>query len=145
MSTELLHDRGRGPELIGTRIAIYNLLPHFLEPLATEEYICRMCSLSRRSRSAHRAYVLNNFETVMAVHRRIEARIAAGNPPEVIEQGKRTHERLIRFKEWLAQRDRLAAQQKAIDSTSQQSPAHPVPFPTFEDYLSQRQSRPVGQ
>lgn len=29
MSNELMHDRGRGPEIIGTRITVYNLLPYF--------------------------------------------------------------------------------------------------------------------
>jgi len=143
MATELLHDRGRGPELIGTRITIYNLLPYFLDPLASEEYICRMCSLSAEQVAAARAYVLNNFEAVMAVHRRIEARIAAGNPPEVLEQGKRTHERFMRFKEWLAERDRLTAEQQAA-TASPVGPPRAVPFPTFQDWLSQRESRPVG-
>src|SRR5437879_4760919 len=36
MANDLIHDRGRGPEIVGTRITVYNLLPHFLDPTATE-------------------------------------------------------------------------------------------------------------
>jgi hypothetical protein len=42
MAIDLIHDRGRGPEVKGTRITVYNLLPHFLDPTATEAYICRV-------------------------------------------------------------------------------------------------------
>ena len=55
---DLIHDRGRGPEVVGTRITIYNLLPHLLDPTATEAYICQMyelrLELARRDRSPPR-------------------------------------------------------------------------------------------
>jgi hypothetical protein len=47
--------------------------------------------------------VLNNPD-FLAAHLRIEARMAAGSPPEVIEQAKKTHETFLRFKDWLAER-----------------------------------------
>ena len=80
MGTDLIHDRGRGPEIVGTRITVYNLLPHFLDPSATEAYICRVYELTPEQVAAARAYVLNNPETVLAEHLAIEARMAAGNP-----------------------------------------------------------------
>jgi len=40
MSTDLIHDRGRGPEISETRITVYNLLEHFLDPTETEASIC---------------------------------------------------------------------------------------------------------
>ena len=42
MTTDLIHDRGLGPEIRETRITVYDLLLHFLEPSETEEYICRL-------------------------------------------------------------------------------------------------------
>jgi hypothetical protein len=35
MATNLIHDRGRGPEIDGTRITVYNLLSDLLDPTAT--------------------------------------------------------------------------------------------------------------
>lgn len=105
MVENLIHDRGRGPELIGTRITVYNLLPHFLDLTATEEYICDQYGLSREQVAAARAYVLNNADVVLAQHMKIEERLSQGNPPEVIESARRIHERLVSFKEWLRERE----------------------------------------
>ncbi|MBW3540501.1 MAG: hypothetical protein KY476_09530 [Planctomycetes bacterium] len=98
MNSDLLHDRGRGPELIGTRITVYDLLPHFLDPTATEGYICHLYNLTPQQVAAARAYVLNNPDETLAEHLEIEARMAEGNPPEVIERAKATHERFMAFK-----------------------------------------------
>jgi len=35
MAANPIHDRGRGPEISGTRIAVYNLLEHFLNTTET--------------------------------------------------------------------------------------------------------------
>jgi uncharacterized protein (DUF433 family) len=102
--TDLIHDRGRGPEIKGTRITVYHLLPYYLDPTATEAYLCQVYDLTPEQVAAARAYVLHNPETVLAEHLKIEARMGAGNPPQVIEQAKKTHEAFVRFKEWLAQR-----------------------------------------
>jgi hypothetical protein len=45
----------------------------------------------------------------LAEHLKIEARMAAGNPPNVIGKAKETHATLLRFKDWLAQRQEAAA------------------------------------
>ena len=89
MATDLL-DRGR---IIGTRINVYNLFDYFLDP-TMKTYICKLYDLSPEQVAAARAYVLNNPDEVLAQHLRIEARIAAGNPPEVREAGKQTHDLL---------------------------------------------------
>ena len=75
----LLHDRGRGPEIRGTRITVYNLLPHLLDPTATEDYIARVNQLTPDQVASAQAYILNNPDTVLAEHLRIEQKIAAGN------------------------------------------------------------------
>jgi hypothetical protein len=38
MADDIIHDRGRGPELVGTRIAVQDLFPDFVDPTATEAY-----------------------------------------------------------------------------------------------------------
>jgi uncharacterized protein (DUF433 family) len=138
MATDLIHDRGRGPELIGTRITVYNLLPDFLDPTVTESSICQMYELTPEQVAAARAYVLNNPETVLAEHLKIEARIAAGNPPEVIEQAKQTRATFLRFKEWLTEREKAAAQESVAESTLGSGRNGFPPFPTFREWLAEQ-------
>lgn len=142
MSTELIHDRGRGPELIGTRITVYSLLPHFLEPSDTEAYICRLYGLAPEQVAAARAYVLNNPETVLAEHLKIEARIAIGNPPEVVEQAKRAHETFMRFKKWLDER-KAAEQEEIARSAHGASQTRSSGIPTMRQWLAEQDSPPA--
>jgi len=128
MAENLIHDRGRGPELIGTRITVYNLLPHFLDPAATEEYICEQYRLTREQVAAARAYVLNNADVVLAEHMRIEERLSQGNPPEVIETARRIHQQLVNFKEWLRERE--------ASETERQ-----FQRPTFSEWLANEEAR----
>ena len=99
MTNNLIHDRGHGPEIGGTRITVYNLLPEFLDPAMTEAALCEAHELTPQQVAAARAYVLNHADTVLARHLEIEERMSAGNPPEIIERAKRTHETFLRFRE----------------------------------------------
>ncbi|MGL4552002.1 MAG: hypothetical protein ACRC33_12555 [Gemmataceae bacterium] len=119
-----------GPEIVGGRIAVYNLLPYFLDPRSTEADICRLYGLTPAEVAAARAFVLNNPETVLAQHLKIEERIAAGNPPEVIERAERTKAAFAGFKRWLADR-----QQSAASSNGSA-------FPTFREWLAEQPSAP---
>lgn len=132
MAGELIHDCGRGPEIVGTRITVYNLLPHFLDATATEAFICRMYELTPEQLAAARAYVLNNPDTVLARHLDIEARMAAGNPPEVMERAKQTHAAFLRFKDWLVKRRQTEAQENGENDSE--------PFPSFHEWLAQQES-----
>jgi uncharacterized protein (DUF433 family) len=143
MTSNLIHDRGRGPELVGTRITVYNLLVHFLEPDDTEAFICKLYDLTPEQVAAARAYVLNNPEQMLARHLEIEARMAAGNPLEVIEQARKTHETFVKFKEWLTEREKTRAEEVATESASTGAPASVHPFPSFHEWISQRESRPA--
>ena len=133
MSAEIIHDRGRGPEIVGTRITVYNLMPYFLDATATEETICRVHGLSAKQVAAARAYVLNHPDEVLAEHLRIEARIAAGNPPEVIEAAKRTRALLEKFRAWHAQHAAIESQHEPL---SPESPGITAPTPSFEQWLA---------
>ncbi len=143
MTSDLIHDRGRGPELVGTRITVYDLLVHFLEPDDTEAYICKLYDLTPEQVAAARAYVLNNPEPVLARHLEIEARNAAGNPPELIEQAKKTHETFVKFKQWIAERDKARAEEAAAESASTGAGEGAPPFPSFREWVLQRESRPA--
>ncbi|HQU43203.1 MAG TPA: hypothetical protein PK867_10340 [Pirellulales bacterium] len=128
MSADLIHDRGRGPEFVGTRITVYNLLPYFLDSSATETHIAKLYGLTVGQIAAARAYVLNHADAVLARHREIEARLARGNPPELIQQLENTHARLLRFKQWRARRDEADAAGAGTGQTSR--------FPTFDEWLA---------
>ena len=109
MSNGFIYDRGCGPQIAGTRITVFNLIPYFLEADTTEATICKIYNLSPGQVAAARAYVLNHFDDVMAVHRKIEARNAAGNPPEVVEQMRRTHVAFETYRRQFSERKRAEA------------------------------------
>jgi uncharacterized protein (DUF433 family) len=131
MTSDVIHDRGRGPEITGTRITVYNLLQSFLDPTVTEEEICRVYDLTPRQVAAARAYVLRNPDTVLAEHLKIEERLAAGNPPEVREKAGRAKEVLQSFKLWLAERERAEA-------ADEDGKGRAGRFPTFREWLAEQ-------
>jgi len=142
MPAGLIHERGRGPELLGTRITVYNLLPHFLDADMTEAEIGRFYELTPEQVAAARAYVLNNVETVLAEHLKIEARMAEGNPPDVIAKAKETHATFLQFKDWLAQREESAVRQRSSGAAPVSGGNGPKGFPTFQEWLAEGKSRP---
>ncbi len=99
----LIHDRGRGPEIVGTRITVYHLLGDFLDPTITEADLGETYELTPQQVAAARAYVLQHADVVLARHLELEARMAEGNSPEVIERARRTHDNFIRFRESLSE------------------------------------------
>jgi hypothetical protein len=145
VATELIHDRGRGPELVGTRITVYNLLPNFLDPTATEAYICRLYDLSPEQVAVPRAYILNHPETVLARHLELEARMAEGNPPEVIEQAERLHATFLRFKEWvMKQRQAMEADGASAGIGSDPGRTGAGPGLTFREWMAAQETN-AGQ
>lgn len=138
MATDLIHDRGRGPEIVGTRITVYNLLVDFLDSEMTEAQICRLYELTPEQVGAARAYILNNPDTVLARHLEIEARNAAGNPPELVERMKRTQVVLQEFKHWLEKR----RAEEAIEDRVRGAAATNL-LPSFHEWLAEQESRPV--
>lgn len=140
---ELIHDRGRGPEIVGTRTTVYNLLPYFLDAAATENSIAAIYDLTHEQVAAARAYALNNAEAVLKRHAEIEARIAAGNPPDVVAKLKRGHGRFLQFKEYVARRAEAEARDR--EAAAERPRTAPVAFPTFQEWLAQRSSQMAEQ
>lgn len=131
MASNVIHDRGRGPEIAGTRITVYNLLQSFLDPGTTEMEIGRVYELTPEQVAAARAYVLSNPDTVLAEHLRIEEKMAAGNPPEVKQQAERAKSTFKTFKKWLAEREAAESGEDAVRE-------RPHQFPTFREWLAEK-------
>jgi uncharacterized protein (DUF433 family) len=93
-----IHDRGRGPELEGTRITVYDIIPYRLGGCAPAEIADMLRPGYPAITPAHIEalfrYMDEHHDEVMAVHQRIEERIARGNPPEVEEKLRAGEQRL---------------------------------------------------
>ena len=131
MAPTVIHDRGRGPEIVGTRITVYNLLTSFLDPTATEAEICRIYDLTLEQVAAARAYVLGHPETVLAEHLKIEQKMNVGNPPEVIAQAERAKSIFRSFREWQAEREaEVLTEENALPGPDQ--------LGTFREWLARQ-------
>lgn len=106
-----IHDRGRGPELKGTRITVYDIVPYrlagmtpaeiagvFVQPTITPAHIAALFD-----------YMDANRDAVMARHWEIEARNAAGNPPEIEAMVARTVARREQLLKELRERNKVTA------------------------------------
>jgi uncharacterized protein (DUF433 family) len=81
----------------GLRITIYDVL-HYLEAGRSAEEIADILPLTREQIDAVIGYIDEHREEVMATHRRIEDRIARGNPPEIEARARARMEELRRNK-----------------------------------------------
>jgi len=137
MTTGLINEVG---DIIGTRITVYNLLPQFLDPTVTEAYLCRLYQLTPEQVSAARAHILNNLDTVLAQHLKIEDRIADGNAPEVVQQAERTRAAMRSFKEWLAEQEKAEAAKRMAESIPAEEGNNSREFPSFHEWLAQQEA-----
>lgn len=145
----LIHDRGRGPEIVGTRITVADLLPHFFDETVTETYICGFYELTPAQVAAARAYAVKNPDTVLLDYqenrRRVEAAVEAqakGNgvsPPLVAPSLDEVRAKLRGFKEWLAEREAAEAREAAAEGTGPDGRR----TEGFTEWLAARQARAV--
>jgi len=138
----LLHDRGRGPEIRGTRITVYSLLPHLLDPTATEDFICQVNGLTPEQVAAARAYILRNPDTVLSEHLKIEERIAVGNSPQVIKRAEEARATFSKFKEWLSKRGKEGPTTPHSWATQEDAARHAGSFTTFREWLAEQKLKP---
>jgi uncharacterized protein (DUF433 family) len=75
-------DRGRGPEIAGTRITVYDILDYSLQGWQHSS-IALQLNLSSEEVFAALRYIEEHKEEVMADYQAILDRCARGNPPEV--------------------------------------------------------------
>jgi len=75
-------DRGRGPEISGTRITVLDVLDYLLAGW-DDSRIAVVLSLGTDQVRAAREYIESHPAEVQAGFQRIKERIARGNPPQV--------------------------------------------------------------
>jgi uncharacterized protein (DUF433 family) len=98
-------DRGRGPEVAGTRITVFDIIP-YLRANHSPTYIASILGLSTREVLALMRYLEEHRDEVMAINQKIEERIARGNPPEVEARRQASHERMLALRDELQRRRR---------------------------------------
>ena len=80
MAESVIIDRGRGPEIAGTRITVYDIVD-YLEEGWHPTAIAAFFRISSREVDASLRYIEEHEEEVRAEYHRILARAAKGNPP----------------------------------------------------------------
>jgi uncharacterized protein (DUF433 family) len=82
MSSHKIINRGRGPELAGTRFTVFDIIP-FLKKGHETAAIAVACGLTVEQVKSLVAYIDEHKDEVMATNEQIEQRIARGNSAEV--------------------------------------------------------------
>jgi uncharacterized protein (DUF433 family) len=87
-------DRGRGPEVAGSRITVFDVLD-YLKAGWDSVQIALFFRLSTRQVDAAVRYIEEHKDEVMAEYQKILERCARGNPPELQAKLDDGHERFL--------------------------------------------------
>jgi uncharacterized protein (DUF433 family) len=93
MQAVAIIDRGRGPEIAGTRITVLDLAEYF-EAGWHHTAIASLVRLSSEEVKAAQRYYEEHKDVLLPQLRRFQEMIARGNPPEVEARLAKTRERL---------------------------------------------------
>lgn len=104
-------DRGRGPEIAGTRITVYDVLD-YLDAGWHEAPIASLFRISSRQVLAAIKYIEEHESEVRGEYQEMLERDARGNPPEIEAKLKESHEKLLARLEELRQ----ARVQETVDA-----------------------------
>jgi len=74
--------KGRGPEIAGTRITVFDVI-QYLQTGWHRDEIAVILDLSSQQVEAATRYIEEHREEVMATYERIMERVNRGNPPEI--------------------------------------------------------------
>ncbi len=88
-----IHDRGRGPEIEGARITVYDVF-EYLQSGWHATAIAGLFRLSSQQVQAAMDYIDGHRADVEADFQEIMARIQKGNPPELLEKFRASRDRL---------------------------------------------------
>ena len=91
-------DRGRGPEIKGTRITVYDIMDYEGDH---HTYVAAMLDLSSDEVIAVRKYIDEHKDEVTREYQKILERCARGNPPELQAKLDAIH---VKYQVQLAQR-----------------------------------------
>ena len=94
-------NRGRGPEIAGTRITVFDIWDYAKDALAPRRDRRRRCGCRRLRSPLALEYIEQHREEVLAEYAKIRDREARGNPPELQAKLDATH---ARFQARLAER-----------------------------------------
>lgn len=95
-------DRGRGPEIEGTRITVYDVMDY--HPKYHHTYIASLFSLSSRQILEAIDYIEKHRPECEEAYTKILARHAKGNPPEVEAKLAQNRKKLEALKRELAEK-----------------------------------------
>ena len=92
MQMPTIHDRGRGPEIEGTRITVYDVMDYYLDGWPASRIAIRLSQGTPEIEAAIE-YIEAHRTEVEADYRKIVARAEQGNSPEVqaIVDANRAH------------------------------------------------------
>ena len=93
MKTARIINRGRGPEIEGTRITVYDIWDYALENWHRDR-IALWLRLSSAQVAAALEYIDQHKQDVLAGYERILERERRGNPPELQAKLDKIHERI---------------------------------------------------
>jgi uncharacterized protein (DUF433 family) len=99
---------GRGPEIAGTRITVYDVIPYHQAGWHRDR-IAVTLSLSSHQVEAALSYIEEHRDEVMASYERSMERIHRGNPPELQAKLDAGHERFLAMV-----RERRAAKEQEV-------------------------------
>jgi uncharacterized protein (DUF433 family) len=89
---EFIHDRGRGPEIKGTRITVYSILDYLLAAWHPDR-IAVWFRLSSHQVRAAIDYINDHKAPVIAAYAKMLERCERGNPPELQAKLDESHRR----------------------------------------------------
>jgi uncharacterized protein (DUF433 family) len=92
--TPTIIDRGRGPEIAGTRITVYTILD-YLQAGWHHTAIAALFRISSEEVRAAVQYIEEHKEDVLRENQKILDRIAQGNPPELQAKLDESHARFV--------------------------------------------------
>lgn len=93
----IIIDRGRGPEIAGTRITVYNVLDYSRHG-HHHTYIAAILGISSAEVLAAIKYIEEHHDEVMAEYQEMLDRAARGNPREVRAKLKKSRQKLLALK-----------------------------------------------
>jgi uncharacterized protein (DUF433 family) len=94
VTDSVIIDRGRGPEIAGTRITVYDIVDYFDEGWHSTA-IATLFRISSREVDAALHYIEEHEEEVRDEYQRILARAARGNPPALQSRLDAGHARFL--------------------------------------------------
>jgi uncharacterized protein (DUF433 family) len=108
----IIHDRGRGPEIRGTRVTVYNVMDHHLAGRPAT-WIADFYSITVEAARGATDYIDRHLDDLMPKYRRDLDWARRGNPPQVETELAGSHERLMRLKNELDLKKTGAADARA--------------------------------